>query len=356
MKRIIKPKKYPELITGPWTLADLNSGKIGTPKNNLNVFSCFHCGGGSTMGYKLAGFNVLGGIEIDSEMMAVYRANHKPDEKFSFNMPIQDFPFMDKSTLQKELFNLDILDGSPPCSSFSMAGSREDQWNEKKLFREGQTEQVLDDLFFHFIKVAEILKPKVIVAENVKGLTQGNAKGYVKEILKAFKDAGYITQLFLLDSSRMGVPQKRERVFFIANRLNKKIDLSFNEKPIPVKDAWDTLDPNERGKDVSKSTMVEYWKKVLPGDAFSTKHKTGSLFGQIKLNPRLPSPTLTSKEYQLWHFDSPSLLSKNQVCLLQSFPMDYSFLNQDPKYICGMSVPPLMMQRVALEISKQFFK
>ena len=69
------------------------------------------------------------------------------------------------------------------------------------------------------------LKPKVVVAENVKGLIQGNARGYVKEIFKAFQNAGYSAQLFLLNASRMGVPQNRERTVFIANRIGKKINL-----------------------------------------------------------------------------------------------------------------------------------
>lgn len=76
----------------------------------------------------------------------------------------------------KELYNLDILDGSPPCSTFSLAGEREKNWGKSKKFREGQAYQVLDDLFFEFIKLAEKLKPKIIVAENVKGILMGNAK------------------------------------------------------------------------------------------------------------------------------------------------------------------------------------
>ena len=63
---------------GPWNLTDLAT----VPKNGLTAFSCFHCGGGSTMGYKLAGFSMLGGVEIDPEMMAIYRANHKPKHSY----------------------------------------------------------------------------------------------------------------------------------------------------------------------------------------------------------------------------------------------------------------------------------
>ena len=89
-----------------WNLADLT--KI--PKNNYNVFSCFSCGGGSTMGYKLAGYNVVGNCEIDKKINEVYVANHKP--KYNYCIPIQQMN--DLEDYPQELYNLDILDGSPP--------------------------------------------------------------------------------------------------------------------------------------------------------------------------------------------------------------------------------------------------
>ena len=139
-----------------WRLADGFPAK-GIEQNTLNVFGTFICGGGSTMGYKLAGYNHLGGVEIDPPIADIYSTNHKP--KYLYNIDIRDF--ITKKEIPDELFNLDILDGSPPCSTFSMAGSRESAWGKKKKFREGQTEQTLDDLFFEFIKLADLLKPKL---------------------------------------------------------------------------------------------------------------------------------------------------------------------------------------------------
>jgi DNA (cytosine-5)-methyltransferase 1 len=219
-------------------------------KDKGKVFSCFACGGGSTMGYKLSGFDVIGCNEIDPKMMEAYIENHNP--KYSFLEAIQTFKLRDD--LPKELYELDILDGSPPCSSFSMSGNREKDWGKEKKFREGQAKQVLDDLFFDFIDLAKKLQPKVVVAENVKGLLLGEAKAYVRKIYKSFDEAGYMVQHFLLDASIMGVPQKRERVFFIALRKDlceqflfkkdffnsiPKIKLSFSENRIPFKDIDD---------------------------------------------------------------------------------------------------------------------
>lgn len=340
-------------FTYNWKLSDLEK----VEKNGLKVFSCFACGGGSTMGYKMSGFNVIGCNEIDPEMIQIYKKNHKP--KYAFLESIETFKLRDD--LPKELYDLDILDGSPPCSSFSMAGSREKAWGKKKKFREGQAEQVLDDLFFHYIELAKKLQPKVVVAENVKGMLQGNAKGYVKQIIGLFNVAGYDVQLFLLNGATMGLPQKRERVFFVCSRKDlefPKLKLFFNEPSVSVKTAFNSIkDINYKGKDCSKSSMVKYYNKCNPGESFSKHHPKGSLFGQTKLPINKPCGTLTSKKDQMWHYESPRLLSKPECCVLSSFPIDYTYKTDDlAKYQVGMSVPPLMMHKISEQIYKQWFK
>jgi DNA (cytosine-5)-methyltransferase 1 len=91
----------------------------------------------------------------------------------------------------------------------------EKKTGEKIKFLEKDKQQVLDTLFFDFIDLAKKLQPKVVVAENVKGLLLGEAKAYVRQIYREFDLAGYYCQHWILDASKMGVPQKRERVFFI---------------------------------------------------------------------------------------------------------------------------------------------
>lgn len=341
-----------KLKTGPWNLTDLKNVK----PNGLKVFSCFHCGGGSTMGYKLAGYEVLGGVEIDPEMMEIYKINHNP--KYSYLMGVQDFKKIPNEKLPQELFNLDILDGSPPCSSFSMAGSREKAWGENKKFREGQAYQVLDDLFFDFIDIAKKLKPKVVVAENVKGLISGKAKGYVKQIFQKFRDAGYETQLFLLNSSRMGVPQKRERTFFIANKINKKIKLHFDEPVITVEKAWFDL-KNQISKPINEkyNKVREYCLKnntVRAEDYYTFVEGKRKQWNTNVIMLNQLSPTLTSSGINI-HPLQTRHLSKLENYRIQTFPDNFNNLKTDSKYVCGMSVPPFMMQRVADQIYKQFF-
>ena len=342
-----------EKIKGPWHLTDL----FGIKKNGFKVFSCFHCGGGSSMGYKLAGFHVLGGVEIDPEMMALYRANHNP--KHSFLMGVQDFNKIPLEEIPDELKNLDILDGSPPCSVFSMAGKREKKWGKENYFREGQKKQKLDDLFGHFIEVGKRLQPKIIVAENVKGLIAGNAKGYVKEIFTAFREAGYSAQLFLFNSAKMGVPQARERTFFLARRndLNlPPIKPIFKEKPIPCSNA--IKDVINHGKTHALSPKVKaLWEKTKPGDSLSKVHPKGHYFNFSVANPYRPTSTLTASQPGIpIRWDKPRHFSSGELLRIQTFPEDYNFLKSEPSYVMGMSVPPFMTQRVALEILENWLK
>ena len=151
-------------------------------------------------------------------------------------MDIREFNKLED--LPDELYNLDILDCSPPCTTFSTAGQREKTWGKEKKFREGQAAQTLDDLSFVFIETVKKLKPKVVIMENVKGLILGEAWSYVKRIYSDFNNAGYCVNHWLLKAERMGIPQTRHRVFFIAIRNDLNIDpgsfdMSFNYAPIP---------------------------------------------------------------------------------------------------------------------------
>ncbi len=338
-----------------WTLADAKF-----TKDKGTVFSCFACGGGSTMGYKLAGFDVLGCNEIDTKMIEAYKANHNP--KYAYLEPIQTFKL--RKDLPKELYNLDILDGSPPCSSFSMAGNREKDWGKEKKFREGQAEQTLDTLFFDFIDLAKELQPKVVVAENVKGLLMGKAKEYVVEIYNQFDKAGYYCQHWLLDASKMGVPQRRERVFFVCLRKDlakpflyqkdmftqvPKLKLNFNEKEIIFK----KIEFNDKGKECTWEGRW-MWDKIDFG-SYSQVHPKGQYFGAIKVNPNDVCNTVVSNTgSELFDYRENKHLSKQQLCQVGSYPLDYDFGDLQFKYLIGMSVPPVMTANIATEIYNQW--
>jgi DNA (cytosine-5)-methyltransferase 1 len=331
--------------------------KDGYPqKNGLKVFGTFICGGGSTMGYKLAGFEHLGGVEIDPQVADVYKTNHDP--KYLFVEDIREFA--NRTEFPEDLYNLDILDGSPPCSSFSMAGNREKDWGKEKVFREGQAKQRLDDLFFDYIKLAKKLQPKVVIAENVKGMLQGNAKTYVKRVKDEFEKAGYKVQLFLLNAASMGVPQKRERVFFICQRndLNfPKLELKFNEESIKLGEFIDS----SKGLNLSKDgKLYSDWLQRIEtdknfGDICLRTEKKQKSFGRVLIKKNDYAPTIVSGN-QYIYFDEFKEISNQDIQQIGSYPLDYNFKKIEPKYLIGMSVPPVMTAQVATEIYNQWFK
>lgn len=336
-----------------WNIKDIEK----VQKNGKKVFSCFSCGGGSSMGYKLAGYEVIGNIEIDPRVMKVYERNNHP--KYPFLMDVRDFLKIPKQEIPKELFNLDILDGSPPCSVFSEAGKREQGWGTEKKFREGQKKQRLDDLFFWFIDIAKLLQPKVIVAENVKGIIKGNAKGYVNDIIKAFNDAGYKVQIFLLNAAYMGVPQKRERVFFIAQRKDQnfqKLKLQYNEVPIKFGEVR-----TETGIPVkSKSIVYELLKHRRKTDmcladiSKRTRGKESGFLQKIDWDENVAHTNVSgSKSYRGYDGMRQSAGDKRNI---QTFPQDYDFCGESVNFITGMSVPPVMMANIAADIYEQWLK
>ncbi len=216
--------------------------------------------------------------------------------------------------------------------------------------------------------MAKKLQPKIVVAENVKGLLLGDAKSYVREIYKQFDEAGYYCQHWLLDASKMGVPQRRERVFFIAMRKDlaepflKQIDLftiapglelKFNEPEILFGEFKD-----ECGRELSDN-MKLVWNKRINGDAdmraaYFREFNKEKYFSQNYIYSNQISKTLTSHEDSLVLFDSPRYTSKIEACKIGSYPIDYDFGKLKPHYLIGMSVPPVMTAQISTEIYNQW--
>lgn len=334
-----------------WTFADYPK-----QKNGIKVFSCFACGGGSTMGYKLAGCDVIGCVEIDPSVNKIYVNNHHP--RYNFLMDLREFNELSESEVPQELYGIDILDGSPPCTTFSMAGKREKTWGKKKKFREGQKEQTLDDLAFVFIKTVEKLKPKVVIMENVEGLILGEAWSYVRRIYKELGDAGYNLHHWLLKGEKMGVPQTRHRVFFVACRKDlhidpSELDMAFNYEEVPYREI-----KSKEGKKIDENRRLykvllqaQYGDRDL-GDVLKRLENKDSLFSHQIVYDELPMPTITAK-CEFFRFSDRTGIPDKDIISAQTFPVDYDFSGMSPIYICGMSVPPLMIKRIVMKLIEQ---
>jgi len=198
------------------TLAEIR----GWPLSGYRVASLFSGCGGSSLGYRMAGFSVLYANEFVEAARDTYRAN----------FPLTYLDPRDVRTVKGadvldvcglEAGALDVLDGSPPCASFSSAGKLERHWRSAKSYSD--THQRTDDLFFEYLRLVDEIRPRVCVAENVSGLIRGVAKGLCKQILARFASLDYHVEARLLDAQWLGVPQRRSRVIFVAVRRDLRV-------------------------------------------------------------------------------------------------------------------------------------
>ena len=330
-----------------WNLSD----DLKVPYHGKKVFGTFVCGGGSTMGYKLAGFEHLGGVEFTEHYSKVYKKNHKP--KYFYLEDIREFN--KRNDLPDELYNLDLLDGSPPCAAFSTAGAREKNWGKVKEY-EGK-QQVKDDLVFVYCDTIEKLKPKVFLLENVSGLAKGNAKAYLKNIVKRLSK-NYNVQIFLLYAASMGIPQIRNRIFIIGHKKEyklPKLELNFNIPQLGfevTRKYWNILDKNTFHEKIDNLAIGKEWDNVEIGK------NSDKFFNLCKPHLKKPCFTITestsSSAASVMHPTIKRKLNEKEVRMLCTFPKDYDFLDINAISTMGRSVLPVMMANISNQIRLQW--
>lgn len=189
--------------------------------NGYTAISTFSGAGGSCLGHEMAGFHLAWANEFVPAAQDVFRLNH-PDTHLD-TRDIRDVKASDiLRTIGLSVGELDLFDGSPPCSSFSTAGKRDKGWGAVKKYSD--TAQRTDDLFYEYARLVGDLQPRVFVAENVSGLVKGTAKGYFQLIMRELKSKGYRVKAKLLDAKWLGVPQSRERLIFMGVRNDLELD------------------------------------------------------------------------------------------------------------------------------------
>lgn len=306
-----------------------------------------------------------------------FRTERRPQQHFFDDGECLWVPFRASRAAGPEtVYNLSVADDESyvvhnaivhNCSTFSMAGKREAGWGVKKVFREGQSEQRLDDLFFTYLDTVGRLRPKVCVAENVTGLVKGNAKGYVNEIARRFREIGYAVQLFLLNAAHMEVPQRRERVFFVANRCGfPPLRLGFGYRPVAFGGIKSPRGAPIGGDVGSVSSTRRLLSKARPGDRGLDDICRRERGKGIGFNCRLVwngdvCPTVTAGSSPV-RMPEMEMFSVADFRAVGTFPQDYWFGCDDgsPKaarmanYMVGMSVPPSMAAHIADEIWRQW--
>ena len=323
------------------------------PHNGLTVASTFSGCGGSSLGYRMAGAKVVWASEFIPAAQDTYRTNNPATILDTRDIrTVQPQEVLDAAGL--DAGQLDILDGSPPCSSFSTAGARQRLWGKAKAYSDSH--QRTDDLFMELLRLVEGIRPRAVVAENVAGLAKGLARGYLTEILGRLRSIGYRAQCALVNAQSCGVPQSSERTIFIAIRS----DLGVGPRhPRPLRqlvtlgdaiaDLGDDPDRLSKDNDIRPYAIGREWIRM---GAAGTK---SSRYFQL-VRPRLdrPCPTITQTAGMVGaagvvHPTEPRKFTLRELRRICSFPDDFAltgtFAQQYERL--GRAVPPLMMKRIA---------
>jgi DNA (cytosine-5)-methyltransferase 1 len=363
------------------------------PWNGFTAASTFSGCGGSSLGYRMAGFRVLYANEFIPAAQDSYRAN-AADYTFLDTRDIrtvQPHDILEKIGLAPG--ELDLLDGSPPCASFSTAGKREAGWGKVKKYSD--SEQRTDDLFFEFARLLRGLQPKTFVAENVSGLVKGTAKGYFLEILRELKSCGYKVGCKVLDAQWLGVPQSRQRTIFVGVRNDLPVEPA-HPKPLPyrysVQDAlpWvlravhdtsglysvgeitdrpsptitigiNSLNSNdfrvEKESDISKYCTGKEWDTLKEGE------QSAKYFNLVRADRDKPSPTICASHgspgiASVTHPTERRKFSIAELKRICGFPDDFKLVGTYAQQWerCGRSVPPVMMSHIAATIRDEILR
>lgn len=333
------------------------------PWNGYNVVSTFSGGGGSCLGYRMAGYRILWANEFVEEAQRTYRANHKSTILDTRDIrKIQPNEILEAIKMKQG--EIDLFDGSPPCCAFSTAGKREKGWGKERNYSDGKSQQI-ENLFFEYTRLLKGLQPKTFVAENVSGLVKGTALGYFKEFIREMKSCGYQVKAQLLNAKWLGVPQSRERLIFIGVRNDIGIEPVF---PTPLKywysirEAFDGLVIDDAERSMLLETARKYaWGKVAekmpknPEHTISGQDITGHGYFNLTRQPmNQPCGTLCQSHGGLSVCGSIHPLENRKYTIgelkrITSIPDDFALTgNYSQKYErLARMVPPIMMKHIA---------
>lgn len=346
-------------------------------KNVLDLF----CGaGGLSLGFKLAGFNIIGGIDFEKDAISTHEQNFKNSISIC-----GDIKEIDDNKVKKLFGNkVDIIIGGPPCQGFS-AGNRQQQLEDDPR----------NKLFFEFIRFVRLLSPKAVVIENVRQILTKD-KGFAKnKIIEILESLGYYVDVRVLNSSDFGVPQNRNRAIFIGIKkeigkvnydkiktLSKKItvaeaigelyELENKEKLVLESKPITEFQKYVRSKDnIINNHNIRYpndkvqermkyvpeggnWKDV-PEYLWETKRDNRHSSAYKRLDSNKPSITIDTGHMNYFHPKFNRVPTVRESARLQSFPDDFIFSGTPTSQLrqVGNAVPPLMAKAVALLIKEE---
>lgn len=351
-----------------------------------SVVDLFCGAGGLSKGFMDAGFDVKIGIDWDDAALITFGHNHGDAEAMKLDLfNLDNVKCIKDKLIEQGVNKLDVLIGGPPCQGFSLAGNRIESDERNTLYTA-------------MVKTAELLKPKVVLLENVPGMLTLYGGKVKEKIFKDFEDLGYKMNVKVLYAPEYGVPQIRKRAFFVG-LLNSETSFiyptpKFVEKDfVTCKQAIEDLPSLEGDEDYDVKTIRSYlcnptteYQRLMRKNSkhvynhTPTKHaqKTIDLISLVpdggkykdlpselaknfkyneslhRYNSSKPSLTIDTGHRTHFHYKWNRIPSVRENARLQSFPDDFIFYgNKQQQYKqVGNAVPPLVGQAIAEEIIK----
>ena len=307
-------------------------------KKKPTVASLFSGCGGMDLGFSQAGYNILWANDFVEKACGTYAHN------IGDHIVCDDITKVNLKTIP----DVDIIIGGFPCQDFSM------------IWKRGGIDTDRGNLYRYFVEAVRLKKPKIFVAENVKGLLTANGGKAVEQIARDFAEIGYIVDVDLYNFANYGVPQLRERIFIVGVRAD--VDWNFT-KPEPTHNSKNYVTSGQALRGVKsvklnqeRQNIADKTRRMLElipeGGNFSDIPKNSPLYvkGMIshvyrKLDRKKPSTTIIAGGGGgTWgyHFEEPRPLTNRERARLFGYPDDFFFVGSisDVRKQIGNSVPP----------------
>ena len=339
-----------------------------------NVLDLFCGAGGLSLGFKLAGYNIAGGIDFQADAIKTHELNFKDSISICGDITKIDNEEKIKIFGNK---NIDVIIGGPPCQGFS-AGNRQQIENDPR-----------NKLFFEFIRFVKVLKPKAIVIENVRQILTKD-KGFAKnKIFEILEELEYNVDVRVLTASDYGVPQNRNRAVFIGIRKDvgsinydnikktkKRITVEeaigelyelentesniLHSKPLTEFQKYlrakDNQELNHEKKYPNKEVQERMkfvpqggnWKDV-PTHLWKVQRENRHSSAYRRLEEKQPSITIDTGHMNYFHPKYNRVPTVRESARLQSFPDYFVFEGTPTSQLrqVGNAVPPLMAKAIA---------
>jgi len=326
-------------------------------KTNITYIDLFCGAGGFSLGLDECGFDNLFSIDIEPTFCSTYKTNFP--KHILIQKDISKLTELDILNITKKS-KVDLVIGGPPCQGFSMAG------NIGRKFIDDQR----NHLFKEFARVVSIAKPKYFVMENVARLYTHNNGKTKDEIINLFDSIGYNVKCKVINSADYGVPQIRNRVLFIGNKISNNI--LFPEKQFlkykTIKEAIEKYPPLESGQssEIPNHIAMKHSEQMLKKMSYVSdgggrleipekiRPQSGDVRKYIRYNSNQPSVCVTGDMRKIFHYSQNRALTVRELARIQTFPDNFIFKGStiSQQQQVGNSVPPLMAKAIAKTILK----